>query len=387
MWTARIRHHRTSALAWLIAGIILFVPSARVLAVDSSIPQSVNLVQPSPPPPQPPADRQGNSGAAIAAAAAGAAMAGMGCAMMMDAARKELDPEKAQMMMAMAMQQCAQAASNLANMGDNQKAKDALVNPASTPSLQTSASSPAPAPSSQDFKLPDQATETPTVAAETPATTPTDTNSGVVAPSVFEKSLATAPSDQKKMAATGVYSSGPNVIPEAKVGFDDNAKAGEATAGSGGAPSFAGTGAGTPAGAAAAAKDLKQLLEVGDSRLGGKSKSAANGETHGEGSAGEAKNEKGNDSMSDMLAQLMGGGAPPPAADTASNQVMNLKEFAKSAEQGSTEDLPNIFQYASYRYRQLGQEAAVGIRKNKTPGILTAQRGPAMPLRSSAGKP
>lgn len=85
-------------------------------------------------------DRSSSAGAAQALAGVGAAMSMMGCMMGMRAAQQEPDPAKKQMMMQMAMQQCAQGAQNAASAAQNGDQKKKLD---------------APPPQAEPFKLPE----------------------------------------------------------------------------------------------------------------------------------------------------------------------------------------------------------------------------------------
>ncbi len=363
MWTPCIRQLRaTGILRALIAFTVLCSPAAR--AEDASVPASVELVQPTPAPQQPPADRKDGSGAAIALAAAGAAIAGMSCAMLMKQAKEATTESEKNMLMMMAMQQCSQAAQTLANAAQNQKGKDGLTSPAApgAPQLKSEAQPTKEAKAEPTLALPQ--TEATQAVAEIATPTPaaaTETASGVVSPEVFNK--AAAPEGKPQQVASGPSSSVPKVIPKNGVEFDDNAKVGQGSTTSFGQPNLLGQG-GAPQAPAAANKDLKQLLTDAREITGRKNKNAG-ADTHGDGSGGssEGKDSKGNEGdMSAMLAQLMGGGASAGGdAGGPSNQVMNLKAFAKANGGDEGEELPNVFQYASFRYRQLNQERAVKV--------------------------
>ncbi|MCB0404992.1 MAG: hypothetical protein KDD51_09410 [Bdellovibrionales bacterium] len=89
-----------------------------------------------PPAPSPTSGRKEKASGAQGAAIFGAVMAFASCAMMMAAARKmEPGPERT-MMMAQAMQQCAQGAQNAANAGQNGDAADAVTSAAPLPGVQ-----------------------------------------------------------------------------------------------------------------------------------------------------------------------------------------------------------------------------------------------------------
>ncbi len=346
----------------------------------NSAPSSAAVVIPTQAPP-PPTDRKDGSGAAVALAAAGAAMAGLSCMMLMKQAQEATDESQKNMLMAMAMQQCGQAASNLANAAQNQKGKEGLTSPAvAQPQLKTENAA-TPAAKEESQRPAPESVATPEAVADAVSTpAPGQTSSGVVDKSAFDaKPASVVKTDTVKLAATPVANT-PNLIPESRVGFDDQAKGGESAAASqaagGGLLGLAAAGAATgPAGNAAGAKNLSQLLGGGDRRGGNKE---AKGDTHGEGAggSGEAKSEKAGDmDMNAMLAQLMGGGAgAATAADAAASGIINLKEFASANGNAENEALPNIFQYASFRYHGLKKEGGVGLAKSAVAqkALLTA---------------
>ncbi|MEZ4750580.1 MAG: hypothetical protein R3B54_08110 [Bdellovibrionota bacterium] len=88
-----------------------------------------------PPAPSPTAGRKEKASGAQGAAIFGAVMAFASCAMMMAAARKMPPGPERTMMMAQAMQQCAQGAQNAANAGQNGNAADAVTSPAALPQV------------------------------------------------------------------------------------------------------------------------------------------------------------------------------------------------------------------------------------------------------------
>ncbi len=374
MWTPRIRHPRLVTTLGAIAAFHLVLSSPlRAEDATAGVPANVELTQPEPAPQQP-QDRKDGSGAAIALAAAGAAIAGASCAMLMKQAQEAATESERNMLRMMAMQQCSQAAQNLANAAQNEKGKDGLTSPQSPagPQLKSDPQQQAQAKAEPtQSALPESSSEA--IADVTPEMdAPTETASGVVAPEVFNGGGTVIPEEKVKVAG-GPSSSTPKVIPKNGVEFNDDAKAGEGSTTAFGQPNFLGQ-SGAP-NVPAGNKDLKQLLS-GDPReiTGRKNGKEGGGDTHGDGSAGggekESKSNEGD--MSAMLAQLMGGG-PAGGGDAGgpSNQVMNLKEFAKAnGGTGEGEDLPNVFQYAAYRYRQLDQERAV--RRPGDPNKATA---------------
>lgn len=366
MFTPKLRHHRarlTLALA------LVFCPHS---LRGESAPLSASVTMPTPAPQASPSDRKDGAGAAAAMAAVGAGIAGMSCAMMMKMAQEAATESERNMYMMMAMQQCAQAAQNAANAAQNGQSKDAATSQpvAAQPQLNTQAApSPSPTEQTADFKLPEStATETPVAAATFTASPVSETGSGVAPVSAFDGGLKT-PEGKDVALPTGPGSTNPNVIPEMRVGYDDTAKNGPAGDVAGAAGTYFGMNSGAnsgPAANAAGAKDLNALLSAAGERPAIKKES---GDTHGEGAGGEGAAKEGKPGemdMNAMLAQLMGGGAPAAAPDAVTNGVVNLKEFAKAnGAEGDGEELPNIFQYASYRYRTLKKEGGLADKQAK----------------------
>jgi len=81
-------------------------------------------------------DRAKDNKQAAATAAMGAAMAGMSCMMLMKQAQETQDPAMKNMLMTMAMQQCAQAAQNAAAGKQNKSNAKQLTQPPPTPPTQ-----------------------------------------------------------------------------------------------------------------------------------------------------------------------------------------------------------------------------------------------------------
>jgi hypothetical protein len=296
-------------------------------------------------------DRSGKNGAAQAAAAAGAAMAMMSCVMMMNEARKQNDPSMKSMMMMMGMQQCAQGAQDMANANQNGDGKNQLTAD-STPKQAQLNTSPQKSPqASKDDPI------------SLPATTAQDDSSPEVpvgtptSPKMASRPKDPTPPEEKHPEKPVDSFTQLSPIAPPKLSFDDNSKGDGTTpmpGNNGGFPAFFGASSNaTPeqlkkaadeaAAKAAAEGSGKRLTKSDDGTAGGAAGASGGGEESGKG--------PGADPFEGMLGQLFGpkdGGEPLFLnGGGGAGDVVSLPP----TDQGTGKRGPNIFEYASYRYR------------------------------------
>jgi hypothetical protein len=323
-------------------------------------------------------------------AAAAAAMQGMSCIMMMQMAQKEEDPQMKQMMMMMAMQQCAQAAATAANAAQNKDGSQKLTQNDIPKQSQLSPAQPVQAASPKESNIPQDTGTQPSNDTTTASTTiPTaDTQS----PDLSFLNKAAAPVNNGsdfKLSAPADSTSDLKPIDKGKLTLDEGAKEGPTPAGGTGAVANSGsfasslnsTAGGTTAGADAKKGDAVISLE--STSLGGagrgKDRSIAPGDGGGagEGAAGGGEGKSG-DSFDAMLSSLMGGGAAPGAPTLGSlgggMDILTLPVKNKNADGRA----PNIFEYASFRYKNLanneGRIRKRLLRRPTTTGAATVAK-------------
>lgn len=307
---------------------------------------------------QQPQDRKEGAGAAAAMAAVGAAMAGMSCAMLLKQAQQEPDPSKAAVLRAQAMQQCAQAAQNAASAAQNDDSKNKL-SMTDDPKVDLAYK-----PEVKDYRQ----SETKQAAANGAATS-------------TEPPSEIADAGNDNAPPVEVFDQGPNIdwtagdgdsrargesisqlkpIENPALTFDEESKAGGTTPG-------AVTGPTTTSGFAMSGgfsnDALRQLasgtLDAVDVLKNGKGrkKSKLEVESHGDGAGGDSGHGhhggggEGGD-VGSMLAKIMGGGGEEGALQSGA-QLADVHS-GKSAAVGKP--APNIFQYASYRFRKSKRE-------------------------------
>lgn len=369
-----------------IALLALVFAAAPVRAAESgAIPSNVEVTIPTQAPPQQ-QDRSQNSGAATAMAIVGAAMAGASCMMLMSQAKQEPDPSQKRMLMAMAMQQCAQAAQSAANAAQNKdgQKKTQDEGPKGSQLKTDFANAETPKKSDEKTSLPTSPTTetTPEAIAEATAAPATETAPGVVEPSAFNNTTAAvaAPEPTQNIGVAAESWSMLKPVDPKTVRFDDNAKpTDQSTLGGDTSPnlgasagSLAAAGAGAGSAAAALAKltgpfsmDAKAAArkEKGKDVHG---EGEGGGGTSGEGKEAPAGGSGGNAEFDSIMASILGG---PPGANAAGTPVAtgDVLLFG-SGEAGDGEGkLPNIFQYASYRFRKTAfEEHMIRLRKSKT---------------------
>lgn len=289
-------------------------------------------------------DRAKKSGGADAQAIAGAAMAGMMCMLMMKKAMEEEDPQMKQMYMMMAMQQCQQAAQNKESSDKNKEGQKAL----------TMNDSP---------KLPDlsQNQETPATTTPTDTTVPQLTTRDPVAldiPAADPIEVGPAP------VATGIPLDPGAVQPNmgnANLGIDEKADQGNPPNTNSGMGTVIG---GVPARAVASDEALKKnaIENAGTLASGKKVKTSGEGEGSGssDGGGSSGGSSKSDGGLDAMLSQMMGGGAA--SSQDALGSGSDVVSFGATG--GSAKSVPNIFEYASFRYKNLTfQEGRVVPKK------------------------
>lgn len=321
-------------------------------AAANGVPESfqndqTGTITPSQPPQQ--SDRKSGAGAAQAAAIAGAAMAGMSCMMMMNEARKMPPGKDKNMMMMMAMQQCAQAAQSAANAGKNEDAKNAV----SQNDIPKQAQLTAPKQQTKSDTSPDQQIAQNTTPASEESTnvddlaqTPTIDPNTIPSPTSLENGK---PMDTGNVAVKEVSISALKPIEAAKVDFNETAKEGDKTVN----PNLFSAGYGGFGGVKGiSSDDLKKATDEAYGAGAGKKKKGGGGDGGAEasgmdGGGSSSKEEGGNSAFDQMLAQLMGGGAQPEQA----MGMGGLDVVVLPKDKNGNGPGPNIFEYASYRYK------------------------------------
>lgn len=342
-----------------VAAAMLVVPPAYGEDGPMTSTPDVALPQlPNPPQQQQPQDRKDGAGAAAAMAAVGAAMAGMSCAMLLKQAQQEPDPSKAAMLRAQAMQQCAQAAQNAATAAQNNDSKDKL-SMTDDPKVELPYK-----PEVKDYRQSETkqaAATSPTTANESP-TQIADANSDEAPPvQVFDQTpdIDWGAGDGGS-GARGESISQLKPIENPALAFDEQSKGGGTTPG----PV---TGPTTTSGFAMGGFSNDALRQLASGTLdamdglkktqGRRAKSKLEIEAHGEGAGGASgqgpSGNGGNDSadVGSLFAKIMGGGGEEGALQSGA-QLADVS-VAKAP---AGNNAPNIFQYASYRFRKSKRE-------------------------------
>ncbi len=321
---------------------------------DVALPQLAAPAKPQ----QQPQDRQDGAGAAAAMAAVGAAMAGISCAMLLKQAQEEQDESKKAQLRAQAMQQCAQAAQNAASAAQNNDSKQKL-SATDDPKVDLPYK-----PEVKDYRQSETkqaAAANPTTSSETPSEI-ADANSDNAPPvQVFDQ----GPDIDWSTGGGGSGARGESIsqlkpIENPALTFDEQSKGGGTTPG-------AVTGPTTTSGFALGGFSndaLRQLasgtLEAMDGLKNAKGRQNKKGlgvESHGEGAGGDTghsgRSGGGDNDVGSMLAKIMGG--PEEGALHAGAQLADVA-VAKAP---SASNAPNIFQYASYRFRKSKREGDI----------------------------
>lgn len=364
----------SARLVAVVVVLSLLLPAGRAIAENMAPSQA-------PPPPVPQQSRKGGQGAAKAMAIAGAAFAGAMCLLMLQKAEQAQSENEKMMYQMMAMQECKQVPESLKNAGDNEKGENAMTQPAQAPPQQAQAATSAP------FQMPSEAPKQEAKAEETPAiptfqplAMPT---SGVVPQQAFDgekgdDKLTTTKGAQKGVAVEGTTDL--QAIQPAKVGFDESSTSNSpvSTVGGNGAGVF-GVG-----GAAADAKNAADGKTDGDKKDGiGRqaSKTQAEAGAGGEGGGAAAGNANGKPGDIDaLIAQLMGGHGGDAGTLNMGSTSGGLAVGGSKGADG--EELPNIFEYATFRYRELVDE-----EKLLFDGSIESHRKARLAKKDDAGKP
>lgn len=328
---------------------------------SDGLPPPADVSKPTPTPTQEPQDRADGSGAAIAMAAVGAAMAGVSCVMLMRQAQQETDPSKRSMLMAMAMQQCAQAGQDAANAAQNGSGKDTLTKPqgpagsqlAPLPTLAEEKSKSGSSGASPYQQSSTEAQPQPSQLVDTDSYQPSD--DVFVNPSAGDDSFSTG--------LGGVNFSKLNPIEHGSVKYDDSAKGNEKTIKpplGDSTTQFAFSG-----GLAVSANGQKD--ENAESNKDGKRKdhsrqpSSTGASSSGEiGSGSSLSSSSGSLDISAMMNKLLG-----KASAGAGNIASQFVKLTAHKGASSSSRLPNIFEYASYRIRLGEKDGLIHGKRDK----------------------
>ena len=351
------------AHAELSGGGITIQPESPPPAVELSKPGEVD---PGKAPVPEHTDRKKSQAMAAAMAAQTAAMQNISCMMMMKEAMKSGGSDKT-MMMAMAMQQCAQAAQTMANAAENRKNEGKVeADPGKPASYKVGEFKPPAAQKDQakvDVGAPSQnggeestPLPDPVVAAgpDIPSFTPPPS------PAPLEESPP--PTVAGKIELGGI----PETIERAKLGYDETGKSGANATPDRQLASGTSVATSKP-GDAGGDKTPANITNLGPG--GGRKKGGAPSDEGGSAGGDEAKGGDGSSPLDAMLATLLGG---PPAAEAGPES--NGQELAVlSNEQEPGKPGPNIFEYAAYRYKKVTyDEGKIKVRRpNAPPSNLT----------------
>lgn len=345
------------SFAALARGVVALVVLALLLGSGSALAESSSFT-PVPNPPQ--QSRKSGQNMSAIMAGVGAGIAGAMCLMMMKQAQEAQDQNTKMMYMMMAAQECNQAAQSLANAKDNKDGAQTMTQPPSSGQQAAQAQAAPPA------MNPTQA-----VAAAAPTDAPTDVptfapmalpTSGIVDQTAFDGEKGTDGIDVAKEPTKtgGAVVDGTTdlqAIPPAKVGFDETSTASNpvSTVGSGGAGVMALGGGSASASGTPSPGDGKN---AGDGKGGAGRQAKAQAEAgqggEGGGSGGNANGKPGNDALDAMIAQLMGGHGGD--AGTLNMGATSGTLAVGAGKKAGEEELPNIFEYATFRYRELVDE-------------------------------
>jgi len=128
-FSCRIHYREASTkhlILFTLLGLLFINPAFCETDFSSNLPPPADITPTFSKDPVEQEDRNSGMGAAIAMAAVGAAVAEASCIMLLKAAREEQDPQKKQVLMAQALQQCAQAAQDAANAAQNSDGREAI---------------------------------------------------------------------------------------------------------------------------------------------------------------------------------------------------------------------------------------------------------------------
>jgi hypothetical protein len=359
----------------MVVVVALCFPAPRARAEDSPTP--IPTVQ------IPQQNRKNAQGQAAALAAAGAAFAGAMCLLFLRQAQQAATESERTMYMMMAMQECKQVPESLSKAAENKDGENTMTQPPQA------AQAPPPPASNAPFQMPTQASNNSEPVAEQtrafPTFAPVDTvpTSGVVAASAFDGTPNEKSDDRLDVkknggsgGAVGDATSNLAGIPQSKIGFDETSTNSNpvSTVGAGGGIFGAVGGSGGSGdgknGDGKAGNDKKD----GIGRQASKTTPEA-GEGAGGGAGGGGANGKPAEGIDAMLAQLMGG----LHGGDGDGGTMTLSGGGTLAVGGAPGDdgLPNIFEYATLRYRELVDADRLlfngGIEAHRRPRIASAE--------------
>jgi hypothetical protein len=374
----------------VVVVVALCFPAPRARAEDSPTP--IPTVQ------IPQQNRKNAQGQAAALAAAGAAFAGAMCLLFLRQAQQAATESERTMYMMMAMQECKQVPESLSKAAENKDGENTMTQPPQA------AQAPPPAASNAPFQMPTQASNNSEPVAEQtrafPTFAPVDAvpTSGVVAASAFDGTPNEKSDDRLDVkknggsgGAVGDATSNLAGIPQSKIGFDETSTNSNpvSTVGAGGGIFGAGGGSGGSGdgknGDGKAGNDKKD----GIGRQASKTTPEA-GEGAGGGAGGA--NGKPAEGIDAMLAQLMGGlhGGGDGGTMTMSGGGTLAVGGAGSGAAGE-DGLPNIFEYATLRYRELVDADRLlfngSIEAHRRPRVASAEnakRGNAKTAKTAA---
>ncbi len=298
-----------------------------------------------------PSDRKDGAGAAAAMAAVGAGIAALSCAQLYKAAQEiePVDPAQAAQLRAMAAQQCAQAAQDAGNAAQNQNSKDTLAK-YDSPKLETAAannnptSSPAPQNTSMDTK-----------SEIADAQTNSDPN-----PSVFDSPTSdTTPTELQVSAKPASPITALEPIDPSRVAFDESTKGGPSLSGNALAGNFSASLPSNQNG------NLGSLASIGTDSGNAttkerKRRTSSDDSNSSSGSSESSAASSGGNDVGGMFARLMGGDK-----DQDEQGSQGVSGEIQSASRANTGKTPNIFEYASYRFKKARNDELLKFSTSK----------------------
>ncbi len=309
-------------------------------------------------------DRKQSQAQASAMAAMAAGMQQMSCMMMMKEAMKQEGSDKS-LMMALAMQQCAQAAQTLANAAENKKNSDKVDADPGKPASMKLGEFKAPQAQKDQSNI-DNSSGTSSASEGVAVAPDPEVSSPPAIPSFVTPAPAIAQETPAPSIAPNIEMGGiPNTIERAKIGYDETGKSSSGPL----LERQLGTGSSVATSKPGAEGTAKYADNVtgpgGTSKNRGLASSEANVASGGE----SEKSGDGSSPLDAMLATLLGG--PPKAEEGPESNGQELANLSAGKENGKSG--PNIFEYASYRYRKVTyDEGKIKVRSPKQgPSKLT----------------
>lgn len=300
-------------------------------------------------------DRAQSSAAAVAMALAGSAQQKVACMMMMNEAMKEENSTTKAMMMALAAQQCAQADETAANAYKNKEGQK-LVSGSDIPKQSELKVGSVPFGQGKVTEA-----EVPKISYLGAKGSPEDTGKDLQnLVSAYSPTLGTTGTQTsgtgadlnppiQKLANEGDFGfSSLKPIEGGTVKYDDRPKDAQSAPGMGAMlGSFGATGSGSSTGSGKTSDKSDSSGPTSEDAL--RKPASAESSGSGGGSVSGASDGSSKD-FKEMFADLLGGGASPDA-NAATSEIASTQAATDSGK-----DVPNIFEYASYRYRKLAYE-------------------------------